>query len=588
MSLRAPHRHSAAALLSVFLCIWHRGKRAILDNCRITVHLFVRHDVARPSDHDLLRAGPWSILVRLESLTHSQLSVLVASGAFLLLAPGLFWGVPGGKIIVGGLRVLDGDVPYRDFWSMYAPGQFYLVAALFRTFGTHVIVQGAAALFLIAVAAGAMFTILRARITLSVGKSLLVTAVFVGMEWRLSPELTSYEPFIVCALFAVNFLMRYFAGAGTTQLVWTGVCLGVGAWFKHDVAFYVTTGSAAALILSWIATGPNRPTAWLRPLRAVGVLALAAGAVVLPVVGWFAWKAGPDAWEDLIRFPATDFRIVRGEPYPSIVPPWKALLVWLGAMGSAEKAASAMNQFAVWILANMPQVTFLVTAVWIFTQRHRLAPHITAAGLLFLACMPLPWAAAHVQQNTHFATMATFSLLIGALVWTSIQRNDRGTRARRLLQLAFSVYAVGILLRPVIHASRVPYFWSGSHTTSIPSVRGILLPSRELEAYEPIVSFLLEHVAPTEAIYIGVARHDAIVISNPAFYYLARRRSVSRFHELHPGFADHPVPAGNHQRDRASAGPVRGAVAIWLGHWFAGQDPRPAARSTPAARCTNP
>ncbi len=470
----------------------------------------------------------------------------------------------------------------------HAPGQFYLAAALFRVFGTHVFVQGVAELLLVSVAAGVLFTILRERIALPTGIALLVTAVFVGMEWRLSPEVTSYAPLIVCALLAINLLLEYFAGTDATKLVWTGVCLGVGAWFKHDVAFYLTAGSAAALILSWIATGPNRPSAWLRPLRAVGLLALRTGAVVLPVVGWVAWKAGPDAWEDLVRFPATHFRIVRGEPYPSILPPWRALLMWLGAIGSVEKAITALNRFAVWILANMPQVTFLVGAAWIVRQRHSLTPDKIAAGLLFLACVPFFWAAAHVQQNTHLATMATLSLLLGALAWTSIPRDDRGTGARRLLLLAFSVYAVGLLLRPALNASRIVYFWPDSRTTSIPSVRGILVPRQQLEVYEPIVSFLRDNVAPTESIYVGVARHDAIVMSNQTFYYLAERRSASRFNELHPRFADHPdVPAGNHRGNRASARPVRGPVAVWLVDSGVGRDQRPTARSTPAARCTS-
>jgi hypothetical protein len=447
---------------------------------------------------------------------------------------------------------------------MYAPGQFYLVAILFRVFGTHVWVQGVAVLLLVAVAAAMLFRILRERLGLPVDIALVVTAVFVGMEWRLSPEMTSYEPVLVCALLAIDLLLQYFAGAGATRLLWAGAFLGIGAWFKHDVAFYWTTGAAAAIVLSWIAARPNRPSAWIPPLRAVGCLALPAGAVVLPVVAWMALMAGPDAWQDLVRFPATDFPIVRGEPYPSVLPPWHAWLAWLHAVGEVGNAVAAINQSAVWILATAPQVTFLVGVVWILAQRRKLDPARIAAGLLFLSCMPFFWAAAHVQQNTHFATMATLSLLVVALALTSI-RNERSAKTRRLLLLAFSMYAVGLLMRPALNASRVLYFWSGTQATSIPIARGILLPRTDRDVYEPIVSFVQDHIPPTEPIYVGVARHDAIVISNQAFYYLAQRRSVSRFNELHPGFADHPeyqqeiIDAIEHQRVRC--------VVLWRFGW---------------------
>jgi hypothetical protein len=500
----------------------------------------MRAKVATPTEERPTWAGSRAVKSRREGLTDAQLSVLVTLGTFLILAPGLFWGVPGGKAIVGGLRILEGDIPYRDFWTMYAPGQFYLTAVLFRAFGTHVWVQGVAVLVLVAVAAGVLFQILRNRLAAPLEIALLITAVLVGMEWRLSPEMSSYEPILVCALLACNFLLQYFAGGGATRLVCAGVCFGIGAWFKHDVALYWTAGSAAALILSWIATDPIRPSTWLRPFRAVGLLTLTAGLVVLPVVVWIGWKAGADAWQDLVRFPSTDFPIVRGEPYPSLLPPWRAWLAWLAAIGNVGKAVPAINQSVVWIQANAPQLIFLVGVAWILAQRRKVDPARIAAGLLFLSCMPFFWAAAHVQQNTHLGTMAILSFLLGAVALNSISRNQYGVKARRLLILAFSMYAVGLLLRPALNASQVLYFWPGTRMTSIPVARGILLPRTQLEVYEPIVSFVQNHVAPTEPIYVGVARHDAIVISNQAFYYLAQRRSVSRFNELHPAVADHP------------------------------------------------
>ena len=68
-------------------------------------------------------------------------AILVVAASTLCLAPGILWGLPTGKAIEGALRIVDGQVPYRDFWSMYAPGQFYLIAGLFSIFGREVLVQ---------------------------------------------------------------------------------------------------------------------------------------------------------------------------------------------------------------------------------------------------------------------------------------------------------------------------------------------------------------------------------------------------------------------------------------------------------------
>ncbi len=40
-----------------------------------------------------------------------------------------------GLVLVGAERVFNGEVPYRDFWTMYGPGQFYLTSLLYSLFG---------------------------------------------------------------------------------------------------------------------------------------------------------------------------------------------------------------------------------------------------------------------------------------------------------------------------------------------------------------------------------------------------------------------------------------------------------------------
>ena len=45
-----------------------------------------------------------------------------------------------GLVLFGADRVLRGDVPYRDFWTLYGPAGFYVEAALFRLFGETALV----------------------------------------------------------------------------------------------------------------------------------------------------------------------------------------------------------------------------------------------------------------------------------------------------------------------------------------------------------------------------------------------------------------------------------------------------------------
>jgi len=53
-----------------------------------------------------------------------------------------------GIILQGAQRILDGQVLYRDFFSFFTPGSYYLVALLFRVFGDSYLVAHTALVFL--------------------------------------------------------------------------------------------------------------------------------------------------------------------------------------------------------------------------------------------------------------------------------------------------------------------------------------------------------------------------------------------------------------------------------------------------------
>src|ERR1700722_13307170 len=46
-----------------------------------------------------------------------------------------------GLILEGAVRVLDGAIPHRDFYANYGPGQFYVLAGLYKIFGVSVLVE---------------------------------------------------------------------------------------------------------------------------------------------------------------------------------------------------------------------------------------------------------------------------------------------------------------------------------------------------------------------------------------------------------------------------------------------------------------
>jgi hypothetical protein len=72
----------------------------------------------------------------------------------------------------------------------------------------------------------------------------------------------------------------------------------------------------------------------------------------------------------------------------------------------------------------------------------------------------------------------------------------------------------------------------------LPGARGIRVSRRQAAVYQAIVPRLRREVPVGEAIHVSLARHDAVIIGDPRFYFLADRAPATRYHELHPGVVD--------------------------------------------------
>jgi hypothetical protein len=86
-----------------------------------------------------------------ESPMERHLAALVYLASFVYLY--LFWRYTAmdpdeGIILQGAERILHGQVLYRDFFSFFTPGSYYLLALLFRTFGSSILVARSALVFL--------------------------------------------------------------------------------------------------------------------------------------------------------------------------------------------------------------------------------------------------------------------------------------------------------------------------------------------------------------------------------------------------------------------------------------------------------
>ena len=409
------------------------------------------------------------------------------------------------------MRVLAGEVPYRDFWTIYAPGQFYLLAGLFALFGEQWIVSPIAASTLLAGAVGAFFVALRRAgapvVWAALGTALLASAIAATPYGR---SCSSYPG-------ALFFLLLAWAAALAPphhRAPWRiGLWLGLAALFKHDVAAYSALGIALYLLLE----ARGRGEEGLRGLGRVARVATAALLVFAPPMLLLAAVAGSDLWNDLVAFPLGDFPASR----PEALPLWPAA-AFDGALPLRTRALAGADSLAFWL----PACAALL-ALGLAWRRPRARPLVAAALLTFLGHQM----GSRVQINTHYVSWTVFA---GLALWPAL--------ASASVRWRVAALAVGLVLggahglvpfvRHVIEEPR--------HTapSPLPRAAGMSILPSDVAIWRTLDEAVREHVPEAGRLFVGEHRHDALLTSPTRMYFLLGRLPAVRYHELHPAVVD--------------------------------------------------
>ena len=428
-----------------------------------------------------------------------------------------------GVACVGAQRVLDGEIPYRDFWTMYAPGSFYLLAGLFGLFGSQMMVARIAAVVLLAIASLAVFGIARRLTRPSV--ALPMTLIAIIALHRAGQRFGTYPPTLASVMVALFAATIYFHTGRLKLLFAAGIACSLAIVFKHDVGGYVSLAILGTLLIRPVGARSETGAPPLRNelLALVGGCAAVAGPVYLALL----LTAGPDMWQDMIVFPLTDFPLSRGEHYPGPIPNWSRFL----SVGRSAEEMSERVRF------TAPAVLFTGSVLWLVWQRRRLPAGRFAAHVLLTVCIPFFWLAAHVQINTHIYTMTVLCVLILA-IFVDHSRQSRSAATRRVLLLVVPLFAFGWLARPGFEITRWLFFDYPRTAYNLPRVRGILEDPGTVETLRSVVRFVQARTSPDESVFVGCNRHDVIVVSPSLLYFILERHSPTRYHEMHPAVAD--------------------------------------------------
>jgi Dolichyl-phosphate-mannose-protein mannosyltransferase len=471
------------------------------------------------------------------------LSILGCAFLFLIATMDRFaYPYDEGLILVGATRVLSDDIPYRDFYSIYGPGQFYVLAALFKVFGPSVLVE---------------------RLWDFLVRSCVVLVIYliVGRAWSrwraLFAAVLTYiwlsyfgnygYPVFPCLLFSllsVYCVVPVYDGSrAIAPLLVSGLCVGITILFRHDIGIATALGGALTLgLFHWtqkLATRQKIKVLLRSAAIYTGGIALA---VVPPLALLVTAGAAQDMLLDLVLLPAKTYVRMRSLPFPSVIA--IARDASHGKLGSLDQLAIYLPIVAVLLgviaasaLGGNQRSATSADEQALISQRRWILVQLSVFSLLFFF---KGW----VRVSLIHMALSIVPALVIMITW------ELRARAAKIL---FGVGIVCLLLislqpmRTAFWQFEKNWIWAAQSSGVFGIARsdsGTCFPPAGLERLrcfhiprdrEAAIRYVQEHTAENESIFVGLTRHDKTFCNDILFYFLSKRPSVTKWHEFDPG-----------------------------------------------------
>lgn len=430
-----------------------------------------------------------------------------------------------GLVAYGAVRVLNADMPYRDFWTLYAPGVFYLLAFIFKIFGISIEVTRLFAITILSLTVCSIYLLIKKLSSRLFG----LFAFLLSLLW-----LKSYMVFDRPGQFAILFfifssfsLIKFLNSGKYRWLVITGVLSGIAGLFRQDFGVYIFI----SLFLVILSRQLNRFQEKKRKEKLILLfkselyLCLGCFMVILPVFIYLAFNSAfKEFVNDAVFFPAIIYPKVRKLPFPEFKP--DGLIYYL------------------------PLFVFLLTCIRLlfYNWRNKIEDTPPWMGLFFLfsglgffnytntrTCLT------HLLP-TMIPAIILFSLLFDDFIKTFFTKSLR--TYKNFIWLIVCFILISFLTEPSLEISSKkiipPPKTQEEGILNINRARGFYDEPDFAYSLNSAIRYIQDKTAKNEKIFVGNLRHDKVINSDATFYFLSERDSATRYYELHPGLTNMP------------------------------------------------
>lgn len=479
-----------------------------------------------------------------ESKLHSILgSWTFVSGVFIFLLAYLWYGSNKGMQLydeglacVGAETVLRGGLIYRDFWTAYGPGQYYLLAGAFRVFGTTLLV--ARDYTVIAEWAVCIFTYLIAR-KLAGSLGALASCVTVAIWLNFDREVL-YPVIPALAFTLAGFLVFFYRPSNLKLNFVSGILLGCAILIRHDLGIYAIASLFVVFVSEELFGNFSMAAKSLRgfahAIVPCAALLIGVAVVVLPVL-LALLSAMPRAllYEAFIDFPRRIYPQFRSVPVST------EFVRFASSGGLRDRAYEFIDAMVPPLMFLLPLFVFCMT--WIFVgmnwrkKERPLREPWLAAGLSLFG-FGLYYSVKVRPDHFHMVAAVAVSLILFPWLFQTTKATVSTGWVSLSVRLALLFCVVILSLKGLKEKKRAFQDHDWIQIAGVDRARGILIPREEATSgLTEAIGYIQQNSAPDQFIFVGDRRHDLILMNDAMFYFLSDRVPATRYSDLNPGIA---------------------------------------------------
>jgi 4-amino-4-deoxy-L-arabinose transferase-like glycosyltransferase len=441
-----------------------------------------------------------------------------------------------GYNLYGAERLLEGETPYLDFHTLYPPGTLFVNAALFKLFGTSLVIALFGVMLFKALTTAAIY--LCARHVMP--PEWAVAAAAFSLFWLRPNGPFKAVPMHYGALFlaaALLLLLKYLRDHNRAYLFAAGASLGLLALFKHNIGAYALLGSALVVLLE------GGPAPLLKRAannyRAALMLLAGLAAPIIPALCYMLSLGAAGAMARALIFGPGDFLLDRLTSMPS---PLTAILLGAYATACAIAARRARRNRGtaslIWALLIASVSAFILGA-----SQSRVDSLIFYAPVAILVAGVVTWLTGRNLDATARASLLAVTVTAAAAFMETFPRFAREQTVAAMPFVALLLFCLLCVLssraasRLAIVFLPIAFLLMGGrlffNTFFEPSLklrsdtelstergRGVIFPREEASKIDEVVAFIQQRVP--EGGYLFPQSY-----AGSSYLFLANRKNVS-------------------------------------------------------------